>query len=85
MSHSHSLQSDNKILVESERLYFRNLLPSDAQSMFELDSNMLVHQYLDMSAVVHNVEESHKIIENIRHQYETNHTGNFSLLISNNP
>ena len=35
-----------KIFAETERLILREVLLTDVEGMFELDSNMMVHQYL---------------------------------------
>ena len=35
-----------KALLETERLILREILPTDIEGMFELDSNPIVHKYL---------------------------------------
>ena len=35
-----------KVFVETERLILRELLPTDIDGMFELDSDPVVHKYL---------------------------------------
>ena len=57
-----------KIYLETERLILREMLLSDAKGMFELDSNPMVHKYLG-NKPVKTIDESKKIIENIRNQY----------------
>ncbi|QEE51433.1 GNAT family N-acetyltransferase [Flavobacterium alkalisoli] len=57
-------------ILESERLLFRELLPSDAEAMFEMDSDPEVHLYLGNNPVK-SIDEVSDVIENIQWQYET--------------
>lgn len=57
-----------KIFVETERLILREILPTDLEGMFELDSNPVVHKYLGNNPVKSR-EESEKYIQSIREQY----------------
>ena len=55
--------------IETERLILRELLLSDKEGMFELDSNPNVHLFLGNRPVKH-IEESIEQIENIQKQYK---------------
>ena len=66
------------IIIETERLILRELLSSDAQAMFELDSNPNVHQYLGNNPVA-SITECVNYIENIRNQYIKNGIGRFAV------
>ena len=55
--------------LETERLILRDILPSDANGMFELDSNPIVHKYLG-NKPVKTIDESKKMIDTIIQQYE---------------
>lgn len=57
-----------KIYVETDNLILRELLPEDADGMFELDSDPVVHKYLGNSPVM-SIEASRDIIDTIRDQY----------------
>lgn len=66
--------------IETERLYFRELLPTDNEGMFELDSNPEVHTYLGNNPVK-TMEEIHTAIAFIREQYITNGIGRWAALL----
>ncbi|MDP4229314.1 MAG: GNAT family N-acetyltransferase [Bacteroidota bacterium] len=55
-----------KIFVETERLILREILPSDDEGMFELDSDPDVHTYLNHP--VETIEQSREIIKSVRQQ-----------------
>ena len=55
--------------LETDRLFFREFVSSDAQGMFELDSNPEVHRYLG-NKPVQSIEECRAAIANIREQYK---------------
>jgi len=57
-----------KIFAETERLILREMLPSDVEPMFELDSDPLVRKYIDNKPVT-TKEEVIDNIEFIRRQY----------------
>ena len=67
-------------IIETERLILRELLPSDAKSMFLLDSNPNVHKHLGNNPVK-SIEECRNYIENIRNQYIQNGTGRFAVVL----
>ncbi len=58
-----------KVIIETDRLYLRELLPGDVQGMFEMDSDPDVHRFVGRSPVK-TLDESIKAIENIRRQYK---------------
>ena len=53
---------------ETERLILREVLESDIETMFELDSNTLVHRYLGNNPI-QKKEDALKAIHFIRNQY----------------
>jgi ribosomal-protein-alanine N-acetyltransferase len=67
-----------KIQIETERLILRELVPSDAEAMFLLDSNQNVHQYLGNNPVK-SIEECQNYIVNIRNQYVQNGIGRYAV------
>lgn len=70
-------------IQETPRLYFREILPSDAGNIFELDSNPEVHRYLGNTPVT-SVEECRKVIEMIRNQYKENGIGRWAVMEKEN-
>jgi len=66
--------------LETQRLFFRELITSDADAMFELDSNPEVHRYLGNSPVT-SIEQVHAAIVNIREQYEKNGIGRWAAIL----
>ncbi|HWJ29251.1 MAG TPA: GNAT family N-acetyltransferase [Flavisolibacter sp.] len=68
-----------QIFVETPRLILRELLASDAEGMFELDSDPLVHKYLGNKPIQH-IDESRKIIDFIREQYISNGIGRWAVI-----
>ena len=65
--------------LETERLILRELLPTDDEAMFELDSNPEVHKYLGNNPV-RNIEECRTTIELVRKQYIENGIGRFAMI-----
>lgn len=66
--------------IETERLILRELLPSDDEGMFALDSNPHVHEFLGNKPVA-SIEESRKYISNIRKQYLENGIGRYAVIL----
>lgn len=66
--------------IETERLILRELLLSDADAMFELDSNPNVHIFLGKKPV-RNIEESVEQIKNIQQQYEDFGIGRWAVIL----
>ena len=67
-----------EIFVETERLILREILPSDDDGMFELDSDPEVHKYLGRQ--VKSIEESRAIIADIRKQYMDCGIGRWAMI-----
>jgi len=67
------------IFLETERLILRELLPSDAAGMYELDSNAEVHRYLGRKPVT-TITEVHNAIAHIRQQYADNGIGRWAMI-----
>ena len=68
------------IILETERLLLREILPSDDKGMFRLDSNPNVHKFLGNNPVK-SIEESRKLITNIRNQYLENGIGRYAVIL----
>jgi len=66
--------------MESSRLTYRELLPSDDEAMFELDSNPNVHLYLGNNPAT-NIEQSRDYIKQVREQYRTNGIGRMAAIL----
>jgi [ribosomal protein S5]-alanine N-acetyltransferase len=69
-----------KVAPPTERLYFRELLPEDDINMFNLDSDPEVHTYL-WDKTVTDIEQSRKVIEWVRYQYETRGIGRVAVIL----
>ena len=69
-----------KTRLETERLILRELLPTDVEGMFELDSNPEVHRFVGKKPVKH-IDESRQMIESIRNQYVTNGIGRWAVIL----
>lgn len=65
---------------ETQRLLFRELAPSDAEGIYELDSNPEVHLYLGNNPVT-SFEQCHDAIAHIRNQYEKNGIGRWAVIL----
>src|SRR3954462_3045386 len=68
-----------KIFAETERLILRELLPTDAEGMFELDSDADVHKYVGKKPVK-TIDECRDVIEFIRAQYVSNGIGRWAVI-----
>lgn len=66
--------------LETQRLILRQLLTSDDVGMFELDSNPEVHRYVGKKPVQH-IDESRRMIQNIKNQYRTNGIGRWAVIL----
>ena len=66
--------------IETERLILRELLLSDTDGMFELDSNPNVHLYVGKKPVKH-IDESRFQIENIQKQYKDFGIGRWAVIL----
>ncbi len=65
--------------IGTERLIMRDLLPTDDEGMFELDSDADVHKYVG-GRPVKTIEESRRVIEHVRAQYLANGIGRWAVI-----
>lgn len=68
-----------RYLIETERLIMRDLLPTDHEGMFALDSDAEVHRYLGRKPV-QTIAQCREVIEFIRQQYDTNGIGRWAVI-----
>lgn len=61
-------RSQNRILLESSRLFFREIIPEDLEDFFRMDSDPEVHRYLGNTPMPDR-EEMQAVIQMIRRQY----------------
>lgn len=67
-------------VLETERLCFRKLTPSDEMHIFELDSNPEVHKYLGNHPIT-TIAQARDYIDNINGQYERNGIGRMAAIL----
>lgn len=67
-------------MLQSQRLYYRELVPEDAEDMFVLDSNPEVHRYLG-NKPVKDIQKIREVIAMVREQYRTNGIGRMAVLL----
>ena len=68
-----------KIFAETERLILRELLTSDVDGMFELDSDPEVHKYLG-NKIVTDKKQIADVICSVRQQYIANGIGRWAII-----
>jgi len=68
-----------KILFETERLYLREILPTDDEGMFEMDSDAEVYKFLGRKPI-RDIGQSKKMIKSIREQYKNNGIGRWAIV-----
>jgi RimJ/RimL family protein N-acetyltransferase len=68
-----------KIFTETERLILRELLPTDVDGMYELDSDPEVHKYLGDKPVT-GKDQAREVISIIRQQYIDNGIGRWAII-----
>ena len=68
------------IQFESDHLLYRPIAISDAEALFELDSNPNVHQYLGNHPVT-SIDEVYGYIGSIQQQYIDNGIGRFAVVL----
>lgn len=68
------------LILETKRLILRPLELSDAEAMFEMDSNPKVHQYLWQNPS-QDIEEIKKTIAFVQGQYQQNNIGRFATIL----
>lgn len=66
--------------IETERLLLREVVFSDVDGMFELDSNPNVHTYLGNKPVT-TIEQSREYIEFLQQQYKDFGTGRWAVIL----
>lgn len=71
-----------KVFAETERLILREILPTDIEGMFELDSDPMVHRYLG-NKIVTDKKQIETIINFIRQQYIDNGIGRWAIIEKN--
>jgi len=62
------IKNNFRVFLETERLILREILPSDVNGLFELDSDPEVHRYLGKNLVT-NKAQVIEVVEFIRQQY----------------
>ena len=67
------------ILIETDRIYLRNIEESDVHDMYEMDSDAEVHRYLGKNPVT-TLDQSMEIIKDIQGQYERNNLGRSAII-----
>ena len=65
---------------ESTRLYFRPLREEDANDLFELDHDPVVHRYLGQRPVT-NIVQSREMIHSIQAQHAAHSIGRWAVLL----
>jgi ribosomal-protein-alanine N-acetyltransferase len=68
-----------KIFAETERLILREILETDLDGMFELDSDPEVHHYLG-NQTVSDKNQTAKVINYVRQQYIDNGIGRWAVI-----
>lgn len=68
------------LIIETDRLILRELLLSDAEAFFAMDSNPKVHMFL-WQKPVENIAETIETIEYVRKQYIENGIGRFAVIL----
>lgn len=68
-----------KVFIETERLIIREILPTDVDGMFELDSDPEVHRYLGNKPIT-DKDQILNVINFIRQQYIDNEIGRWAIV-----
>jgi len=74
------MEDKGKILVETDRVYLREIVAGDDVKMFEMDSNPKVHHFLWKKPLT-KIEESRECIRAIRQQYADTGHGRLALVL----
>jgi RimJ/RimL family protein N-acetyltransferase len=74
-----SVEKEDDIIFESERLYYRRIIESDALQIFEMDSNPEVIRFVFIP-LSRDLEDSMGYIHNIRKQYQDHGTGRLAVI-----
>jgi ribosomal-protein-alanine N-acetyltransferase len=76
------IKSPVKVSAETSRFILREIIPSDLDGLFELDSDADVHRYLG-NEPVKNKEQIAEVIQFIRNQYLVNGIGRWAIIEKN--
>ncbi|MFT5253667.1 MAG: ribosomal-protein-alanine N-acetyltransferase [Flavobacteriales bacterium] len=68
------------LILETDRLLLREMLVSDANALFEMDSNPKVHHHL-WNKPLTDISDVHSYIELVRTQYIQNSIGRFVAIL----
>ena len=68
-----------RIYVDTGRLILREIVESDVDGIFELDSDPEVHRYLG-NKPIKSIREAQETIKHIRDQYEENGIGRWAVI-----
>lgn len=68
-----------KVHLETERFILREIRQTDAQGIFELDSDPAVHEFLGKNPIK-TIEEAKQVVEYIRAQYDKNGIGRLAII-----
>ncbi|MDT8413838.1 MAG: GNAT family N-acetyltransferase [Flavobacteriaceae bacterium] len=68
-----------KIFIETERLILREILPTDVDGLFELDSDPEVHRYLGNKPITRKAQIV-EVIHSVRQQYVEHGMGRFAIV-----
>ena len=69
----------NNPIITTERLILREVVLSDAEDLFEMDSDPLVHRYID-NQPLKSIDEEIKVIEYLHGQCKTNGIGRWAVI-----
>ncbi|MDD3687978.1 MAG: GNAT family N-acetyltransferase, partial [Bacteroidales bacterium] len=72
------IKSEIKIFAETDRFILREILPTDVEGLYELDSDPEVHKYLGNKPVTDR-EQIIDVINFIRQQYKDNGIGRWAI------
>lgn len=73
------IKNNVKIFAETERFILREIIPTDIDGMFELDSDPEVHKYLGNKPITER-EQISDVINFIRQQYLDNGIGRWAII-----
>lgn len=68
-----------RFYIETERLILRDLMETDVDGIFELDSNPEVHRYLGNNPIS-SMQKAHEIVRSIQLQYSERGIGRFAAI-----
>jgi [ribosomal protein S5]-alanine N-acetyltransferase len=68
-----------QIFIETEQFILREILETDAQGIYALDSDPEVHKYLGNNPIT-SMDAAHATIQHVRKQYEENGIGRWAII-----